>query len=147
MQRIIGRIEVENDLPRCALMRLYEQVDQKILDGHRIVADLVVSRRRKLAQLQLARQHRHHRIMAQLIVVVEILVAERDPEHPLTHQGRHTVLDQLRTPLIVKARRKPIHQINRPIGRAQKQRSRIRRHQPAVECRFRRATFHGSKIK
>ena len=85
--------------------------------------------------------------MAQLIVVVEILVAERDPEHPLTHQGRHTVLDQLRTPLVVKARRKPIHQINRPIGRAQKQCPRIRRHQSAVECRFHRATFHGSKIK
>jgi hypothetical protein len=49
-----------------------------------------------------------------LIVVVEILVAERDPEHPLTHQSRHTVLDQLGTPRVVKARRKPIHQINRP---------------------------------
>jgi hypothetical protein len=63
----------------------------------------VVARRRKLAQLQpvqrrlagnrrailaprreLARQYRHHRIVPQLVVVVEILVAERDPEHPLT---------------------------------------------------------------
>jgi len=45
MQRIVGRIEVKNDLPRCALMRLQKQVDQKRLDGRRIVADLVVARR------------------------------------------------------------------------------------------------------
>jgi hypothetical protein len=52
VQRIVGRIEVENDLPRGALLRLQKQADQKILDRHRIVADLVVARRRKLAQLQ-----------------------------------------------------------------------------------------------
>ena len=96
-------------------MRLQEQVDQQILDRHRIVADLVVARRFKLAQLQpverrfaghrraflaprleLARQHRHQRIVAQLVVVVEILIAERDPEHPLADQCRDLVLDQIR---------------------------------------------------
>jgi hypothetical protein len=34
----------------------------------------------------------------QLVVVVEILVAERDPEHPLTDQGRNLMLDIFRTP-------------------------------------------------
>ena len=33
-------------------MRLHEQVDQQRPDRHRIVTDLVVARRRKLAQLQ-----------------------------------------------------------------------------------------------
>ncbi len=166
VQRIIGRIEVENDLPRCALMRLHKQVDQKILDGHRIVADLVVARRLQLAQLQpvqrrlagnrrailtpryeLARQYRHHRIVPQFVVVVEILVAERDPEHALTHQGRDFVLDPFMTPLVVKARRKPVHHSDRSIGRSQQQCSCVGGDQPAIECRFHTATFHGSKIK
>ena len=127
MQRIVGRIEVENDLPRFALLRLHKQVDQKIFDRHRIVADLVVARRRKLAQLQpvqcrlagnrcailaprreFARQYRHHRIVPQLVVVVEILVAERDSERPLTDQGRDLMLDVFRTPLVVKAQREPV---------------------------------------
>ena len=137
MQRIVGRIEVENDLPRGALMRLHKQVDQKILDRHRVAADLVVARRRELAQLQpvqrrlagdrrailaprreLARQYRHHRIVPQFVVVVEILVAERDSEHPLTDQGHNLMLDIFRTPFVVKAQRKPVHHSDRSIGRA-----------------------------
>jgi hypothetical protein len=42
---------------------------------------------------ELARQYRHHRIVSQLVVVVEILVAKRDPKNPLTDQGRDLVLD------------------------------------------------------
>jgi hypothetical protein len=166
VQRIIGRIEVENDPPRRTLMGLYKQVDQKILDRHRIMADFVVARRRKLAQFQpvqrrlagnrgailaprreLARQYRHHRIVPQLVVVVEILVAERDPEHPLTDKGRDLMLDVFRTPLVVKARRKPVHHSDRSIGRSQQQRSGVGGDQPRIECRCHTATFHGSKIK
>jgi hypothetical protein len=69
--------------------------------------------------------------LAQLIVVVEILIAKCDGEHPLADQRRDLVLDQFPSPLVVKARRKPIHQSDCPIRRAQKQSPRIRRHQPA----------------
>jgi hypothetical protein len=122
-------------------MRLHKQVDQKILDRYRIVADLVVARRLQLAQLQpvqrrltgnrrailaprreLARQDRHHWIVPQLVVLVEILVAQRDPEHPLTDQGRDLMFDVLRTPLVVKAQRKPVHYTDRSIGRAEQER-------------------------
>ena len=135
-------------------MRLQEQVDEQPLDGHRIVTDLVIARRLQAAQLQpvqrrlaghrrailaprfeLARQHRHHRIVAQFVVVVEILVAKRDPEHPLPDQRHHLVLDQFRTPHVVKARRKPIHQPDRAIRRAQKQRTGIRRDRATIERR------------
>ena len=136
------------------------------LDRHRIVTDLVIARRLQAAQLQpverrlaghrravlasrleLARQHRHHRIVAQLVVVVEILVAKRDPEHPLADQRRHLVLDQLRAPHVVKARRKPIHHPDRAIGRAQQQRPGVRRDRAAVERRHHRAAFNGFKSK
>jgi hypothetical protein len=35
---------------------------------------------------ELTRQHRHQRIVTQFVVVVQILVAKRDPEHTLTDQ-------------------------------------------------------------
>ena len=35
-------------------------------------------------------------------MIVQILVSKRNPEHPLPDQGRDLVLDQLRTPYIVK---------------------------------------------
>jgi hypothetical protein len=43
--------------------------------------------------------------VSQLVVVVEILVAKRDPKNPLTDKGRDLVLDPLRMPLVVKANR------------------------------------------
>jgi hypothetical protein len=51
VHRVICRIKVENDLSGRSRMCLHEQVDEQILDCHRIVADLVVARRRKPAQL------------------------------------------------------------------------------------------------
>ena len=166
VQRIIGRVKIKNDLLRRAFVRLQEQLDRKLLDGHRIVADLVIARGLQFAQLQpvqrrlagnrrailaprleLARQHRHHRIMAQFVVVIEILVAERDPEHPLPDQGRDLVLDPFRTPLVVEARRKPIHHTDGSIRRAQKQRSGIRADRAAVERRHHFASFNRCKSK
>ena len=115
VQRIVGGVEIEDDLLRRSLVRLQEQIDEQRLDRRRVMADLVIARRLGSAQLQpvqrplaghrravraprreLAGQHRHHRVMAQLVMVVEVLVAERDAEHALADQRRHRVLDQLR---------------------------------------------------
>jgi hypothetical protein len=57
------------------------------------------------------------------------------------------MLDQVLTAMIAKAIRKATHQIDRPIRRAQKQRSRIRRHQATIKGRFHSPAFHPSKIK
>ena len=114
MQRIIGGIEIENDLAGRALVRLQEQIDHQPLDGERIVADLVIARRLQPAQFQpverrlaghrrailaprlkLAGQHRHHRIVAQFVVIVEVLIAKRNPEYPLADQRHHLMLDQI----------------------------------------------------
>ena len=61
-------------------VRLQEQIDRKPLDRRRIVP-----------------QH---------IAVVQILIAQREREHPLTHQRHHLVLDQRRAARVPKARRK-----------------------------------------
>ena len=89
-------------------VRLEEQIDEQPLDRRRVVRDLVISRRlaarqlepvqRGLARhrrairaprLELAGQHRHRGIMAQLVMVVEVFVSERDAEHALADQRRH----------------------------------------------------------
>jgi len=49
---VIGGIEIKDDLVWSARVRLQKQVDQKPLDGDRILANLVVARRLKPAQLQ-----------------------------------------------------------------------------------------------
>jgi len=145
---------------------LKEQIDQQVPDRHRIVTDLVVARRCQLAQLQpverrfaghrrtilaprrkLAGEYRHHRVMAQLVVVVEVLIAERDRKHPLAHQCRNLVLDQLRAPRVVKARCKPSDHSDRAIRGPQQQRASIRRDQAAIKSGFHRAAVHYSKIK
>ena len=90
-----------------------EQIDEQRLDRRRIVADPVIARRLRPAQfqpvqrrfachrravgplgLQLAGQDRHHRVMPQLVVVVQVLVAQRDAEHALANQRADLVLDQ-----------------------------------------------------
>ena len=50
----------------------------------------------------LADQHRQQRIQAQPIVVVEVLVAEREPKYPLRHQLPHAVLDRFRIAVVDK---------------------------------------------
>jgi hypothetical protein len=113
MQRIIRRIEVEDDLRGRPPMRLQEHLDEQPLDRGRIMAHFMISRRHGPAQLQsvqrrlarqrravrplcrqLAGQDRQHRIMPQFIVVVQVLIAQRDADNPLHHHRIDRVLDQ-----------------------------------------------------
>ena len=106
VQRVVGRVEVENDLLgrpsscRSPCVRLEEEVDKQRLDRRRVVADLVIARGRHLARqfqpvqrrfarcrravvapgFELARQHRHQRVVTKLVVIVQVFVAERDAE-------------------------------------------------------------------
>ena len=166
MQRIVGGIEIEDDLFGGRLVRLQEQRHKQSFNRRRIMRDLVIPRHPIPAQLkpverrfashrralrshrfELTRQHRHQRIVTQFVVVVQILLAKRDPEHPLTDQRYDLMLDQVSPPLVVKARRKPIDHPDRSIRRSQKQRPGVRRHKAGIKSCFHSATFNGSKIK
>ena len=133
-------------------MRLQEHIDKQPLDRRRIVADLVIPRRLTTAQLQpvqrrfprqwrairplglqLARQNRQHRIMSEFIVIIEVLIAQRDANDPLRHQRGNLVLDQLRRPCIGEATRKPLGQPDRPVGLSQQQCARIRGNRSTIE--------------
>ena len=107
VQRVVGGVEIEGDLRRRRRMGVEKQIDKQPLDRRRVIADLVIAGRLRPAQFQpverrfagqrgtiraprfkLAAQHRHDRVVAQLVVVDQVLVAQRHPEHPLTHQAR-----------------------------------------------------------
>jgi hypothetical protein len=47
--------------------------------------------------------------VAQVIVVVQVFIAKRDPENPLADQRGDLVLDQLPPPGVSEAGRKPIN--------------------------------------
>jgi hypothetical protein len=117
---------------------------------NRGVEDILLAGNRRAIRamgLELARQQRHHRIVAQLVMVVQVLVAQRDAEYPLPYQRADLMLDQLRAPPIRKAGGKPIHQPERPIRRPQQQRARVAGQRPAVEPRDNAAPFYWCKSK
>jgi len=60
------------------------------------------------AGFQLAGQDRHHRIVPQLVMVVQIFVAQRNAEHPLANQRADLVFDQLCAAVVREAGGKPI---------------------------------------
>jgi hypothetical protein len=166
VQRIVGGVEIERDLRRRRRMGVEKQIDKQPLDRRRVVADLVVAGRLLPAQFQPverrfpgqwrtvgapcfepAAQHRHHRVMPQLVVVDQILVTQGNPEHPLTHQARHLVDHQLGRTVIGEASGKAFDQVDLPISGAQQQRPSLRGHRPAIERSHYLAPFDGCKAK
>src|SRR6516225_4705352 len=83
--------------------------------------------------------------MAQLVVVVQVLIAKRNPKHPLPNQSHDLVLDQILLSHIVKACCEPTHHPNRTIRLAQEQRASIRGHGAPVESSHHFAALHGCK--
>jgi hypothetical protein len=102
VQRVIRGIEIENDLLGRRRVSLQEQRDEQLLDRRRVVADLMVAIERRgrrvlepveralagergavlAPRLELAGECCQHRVVAQLVVVDEILprVRLRRPE-------------------------------------------------------------------
>jgi hypothetical protein len=108
VQGNVGVVEIQHDLARCALMRFEEKIHQQPIDLRIVAIDLVMLRRmspgrvlqaieRALAQrfavgpqhrAQLARQHRKRRVLAQLVVIVEVpRVRLRRPEGRLSSRN------------------------------------------------------------
>ena len=61
-------------------------------------------------QVRLAYQQGQHTVRAQFVVIVEVLVTQRQTKKPLRHQGTHIVLDQPGVAIIAKTGGDPIHQ-------------------------------------
>jgi hypothetical protein len=166
VQRVVGGVEIEDDLLGRLLVRLQEQIDKQRLDLGAIPGDPVIARQLRPAPLQpverrfagqrrtipaagrqLAGQHRHCRVVAQLVVIDQIFIAQRNSEHALPDQRRHFVLDQFRRAAVGKTLGKPLDQPDCPICRPQQQGSRIRGDLAAVKPRHHRAPFDACKTE
>jgi len=85
--------------------------------------------------------------VAQLVVINQIFVAQRNPEHALSDQRPDLMLDQLRCPAIRETLGKPLDQRDRPIRRSEQQRTRIRGDLATIKPRHYCAAIDGCKSK
>lgn len=140
VQRIVGGVQIEHDLLWRFAVRVEKQLDQQPLDHGRIVGNSAVAVDPGRAVLQpveraLAGQgratavprpkppehHAHDRIMPQPVVVDQVLITERDAEHPLAEERRHIMNDPVAGTAISKAHGKALDQPDRPIRGPQQQ--------------------------
>lgn len=163
MQRIIGGVQIQDDLPRRRRMRVEKQLDPQPLDRFGVRADLVIATdplrgmqlqtvQRALAgqrcalrttlRLKLAQQRANHCIVPQMLMVVEVFIAQGHGEYALADQRPERVLDQLRIALIDKTLRQPIHQSDRLIGFPKQHRPRIRADRAAIKRRDHSASLY-----
>ena len=94
-----------------------------------------------------AGQHLKHGIVPQLVVVVEVLIAERDAEDALAEQRRHRMQERVRVAAILEAAREPLDQADRSVRGSEQQPAGMRGDLAAVERAHNLATLHGSEIE
>jgi len=161
------RVQVEDDRTARLRLGIEEQRHGQALDRLGIVANLAIARRvisaRQLQPIErrfarqrrtvlapggeLAGQHRQDRVVPQLVVVVEILVAERQPEDPLADQRLDRMLDRLRYPRIAEASGELPDDPGRPARLPKQQCAGIGADHAAVEFAHHFATVDGSKLE
>lgn len=141
VQRVIGGVEIEHDLARRRVVGFQEQVDEQSFDRLRLVADLVVARRlpdpaelqsveRRLAGkhraiLPLRRQAFRHKgqngVVAERVVVVDVLISQRDRRDALSHQRLYAVHRAVRIASVDEAGSHPAEQPDDFVNVAHKQ--------------------------
>ena len=166
VQRIVGGVEIEHDLGWRLLAGVEEQIDEQRLDGVRIGGDAGITRRFRAAEFQpvqralagqrravaamggqFAGQDRHDRIVAELVVVVQVLVTQRDAGDTLHHQGLDRVFRVGGVAIVFEAGGQPAGQAEHMIGGAQEQGAGIAANRSAVERRGDGAAFDTCKVE
>ena len=157
VQRNVGVVEIQHDLARCTLMRFEEKIQQQPIDLRIVAIDLVILRRmsprrvlqaieRALARqwlavgpqhrAQLARQHCKRRVLAQLVVIVEVFIAQRQAKDALPHQRLDLMLDIARVAPIGEAGGEATHQPEATIDLSQQQCTCVRGDVPTIETGY-----------
>jgi hypothetical protein len=88
--------------------------------------------------LEPAERHPEHRVVAQPVVVDQVLVAERDAEHPLPDQRRDVVDHPIHRPPVGEAGREALDEPDRPVGRPEQQPAGVRGDRATLEIRHHR---------
>jgi hypothetical protein len=155
MDRIVGRVQIENDLLGRLWVGVEEEVDEQALDRRPIMADAVIARgrarggvlqpvqgrlagqRRAIAapRGELAGEHRQDRIVPDLVMVDQVLVSERDPEDALADKGCDIMLDAIGSARVGEAGGEAPDEVDGPIRGAEQQRAGIGCDRSAIEGR------------
>jgi hypothetical protein len=166
VQRVVGGVEIEDDLLGRVVVRVQEQIDKQPLYLGPVPRNAVIARQLRPAPLQpverrfagqwrtilatgrqLAGQHRQGRVVTQLIVIDQVFVAQRQRKDPLPDQSSDSVLDQLRRAAVDETLGKPIDQPDRPVRRPQQQATRIRGDLAAVKPSHHRTPLDACKTE
>ena len=175
VQRIVRRVQVQPELPRRLGAGLHEQLDQQIVQGLGTRHDplVAVPRPLRLAKLQPvqrtragqrrtpvpvprairtgrvrpADQQRQHRVAPQRVVVVEILIAQRQRVHALRDQRAHIVFHARRVAVVLEAARQAPRQIDTPVHLAQQQATAVRTQVAAVVAARHQTPSEGLEIE
>ena len=176
VERIVRGVQVQPQLLRCLRAGLQKNVRQHVVQRLRVRRDAAVAIPGgvfRLAQLQPVQRARtrqratpvslpgplrpgrvrfadhqcHQAVAAQRVVIVQILVAQRDPVDPLRHQIRQRVLDLPGLAIIRTAARDPVHQPQPPVHLAQQDAAAVRRQPTAVKTAHHFAAPEGVKFK
>ncbi len=164
VQRVVSGVQIKHQTRRRLLMGVEKLIDEQRLNRAGVVADAAIAMRalgrvlqtvqRRFAgqrrtvpttPLKPAKRHTQRRIVAQLVVIQQVLVAQRNGKHALAHQGRNIVHNTIRSAAIRKARRKPVHQTDRPVRRPQQQRAGVRRQHTTAKISYNLAPFKACK--
>ena len=174
VQSVVRRVQVQPDLGRRLRLGLQEQVHQQPVHRRRIGGDALVAvrgrtvRRAQLQPVQRARtgqrtppvprtrpvaargitpahQHRQQPVPTQLVVVVQVLVAQRQTVHPLRDQRSNVVLHAVRVAVVREALRQAVQKPQANVGLAQQQSAAVRGDPAAVEPSDHLASAEGVK--
>src|SRR5215204_6356673 len=140
MQRQVGGVYVDNDLLRSLFVRLDKYTDQQLVYRSLPERDFLVPIRLPIAEFQpvqraLARQwfvqffassqHSKQRILSQLLVIVQVFIAERQSVDALGNHLQNRVLHPILFPSVEKAVREARQQIQPLIRLPQQQRASV----------------------
>ena len=151
MRRVPGVVDVELDAPRHARPTVAEQIDHRRhhardLDLGRCVLQPRHRRLRAQGGARLRRapdRHLEHRIGAQRVAVVRVLVAGRDGEHAKAQHVGDRVRDAVGIATVGNARRQPLGDAEPALDLAQQQHAAVRRLQATRECNLHELAFDG----
>jgi hypothetical protein len=143
-----------------------EEIDEQGLDSRRISGDPGVAGGFGLAPFQaveralaghggavgggggaLAGEHCHDRVMAELVMVVEVLVSESDAGDALHQQRLDPVFDQVGIAMILEAAGKPAGQAEHLVGGAKQQGAGVGGDGTAVEIGHHFVALDGCKVE
>ncbi len=151
VHRIVGRVDVQNDLFGRPRKRGNEALDQNLVNRPRptpLGPVLEAAQRRRARQRPVPPgSGLQAGIMAQIGVIVQVLVAQRNPVDPLAQESRHAMAPLAPLAPIAEPPRHRRRQAETAVRLTQQRRTAVACHPAAVETRLDTASPTGWKRK